>query len=89
VGVRTTASENVVALVCSTSGLAFGPVFDSEGEADDFLDWYNAKDDSVDLRKLTDEQIGVFVAQHKAEVEAAEAAEQQKQPARGNAKAKA
>lgn len=32
-------SSDAVAMYCSTSGFAFGPVFDSETEALDFLEW--------------------------------------------------
>jgi hypothetical protein len=38
-GTRITAHEGVVALYDSTSGTAFGPVFDTPDDADDFLDW--------------------------------------------------
>lgn len=42
--VRTTAGEGKVALFCSTSGVAFGPVFDTEDEAERFLEWLGARD---------------------------------------------
>jgi hypothetical protein len=31
--------ENTVALVDTVTGTAFGPVFDSAGDVDDFLEW--------------------------------------------------
>lgn len=37
-GVRVTANEGKAALFDSTSGLAFGPVFDSADEATEFLE---------------------------------------------------
>lgn len=37
--VRLTSGENKVALFDSTSGFAFGPVFDDETEAEAFLDF--------------------------------------------------
>lgn len=36
-GVRLTSGEKKVALFDSTSGFAFGPVFDNDGDAEDFL----------------------------------------------------
>lgn len=53
-GVRTTSSEKVVALFDSVSGWAFGPVFHSEDEAEDFLEFTS---NSPDLRTLTDAQL--------------------------------
>jgi hypothetical protein len=37
--VRLTSTENVVALYDSTTGLAFGPIFDSDEDAIEFLEW--------------------------------------------------
>lgn len=42
-GVRTTASDPKVALYDSVNDEAFGPVFDTEEEADLFLTWYQGK----------------------------------------------
>lgn len=53
-GIRTTSSEQVVALFDSGTGWAFGPVFDSEYAAEDFLD-YTAT--GSDLRGLTDPEL--------------------------------
>lgn len=53
-GVRTTSSENVVALHDSVTGWAFGPVFHSEEEADDFLIYAST---GPDLRILTDDEL--------------------------------
>lgn len=36
--VRTTTGERKVALFCSTSGVAFGPVFDDDAQAERFLE---------------------------------------------------
>jgi len=38
-GIRNTASENVVALFDSGTGIAFGPTFEDSDEADAFLQW--------------------------------------------------
>jgi hypothetical protein len=50
-GVRITSQENVSALFDSVSGVAFGPVFEDEFEAEEFLAWY-AEQGRVDLRLL-------------------------------------
>jgi hypothetical protein len=42
VSVRTTGVEGKVALFDSTSGLAFGPVFDSDTDAEEFLEHLRA-----------------------------------------------
>ena len=50
-GVRVSDKTNAC-LYCSTTGIAFGPVFASSFDANDFLDWY--RNNSVsDLRDLT------------------------------------
>ena len=51
-GVRVTDKTNVC-LYCSTTGVAFGPVFASSFDAEDFLGWWNTHDDATDLRDLT------------------------------------
>ena len=55
-GVRTTASENVVAILDSVTGWAFGPTFATVQEADDFLAW-SAEQGLPDLRNLRDSLI--------------------------------
>lgn len=59
-----TASEGKVALFDSTSGLAFGPVFDTELEAEEFLEHLTSIGErdprvipGVDLAKLAHEFI--------------------------------
>ena len=42
-GVRVSNRTNVC-LYCSTTGLAFGPVFASSFDAEDFLSWWNTYD---------------------------------------------
>lgn len=49
--VRNTATEGKAAMFCSTDGIAFGPVFDSEYELDDFIEYAN-ENESRDLRAL-------------------------------------
>jgi hypothetical protein len=51
-GVRVTDKTNVC-LYCSTTGVAFGPVFANSFDAEDFLTWWNTHDDATDLRDLT------------------------------------
>jgi hypothetical protein len=51
-GVRITADEGVVALFDSTSGVAFGPVFDSAFDAELFLKWADKEKEVEDLRAL-------------------------------------
>lgn len=48
--VRVTDKRNV-ALYCSTTGQAFGPTFDSESDAHDFLEWLAPKT-VVDPREI-------------------------------------
>ena len=38
-GIRNTANDEKIALFDSVTGLAFGPVFDTETECDEFLAW--------------------------------------------------
>jgi len=38
-------------MFCSTTGTAFGPVFDSEGELNEFLEW-TAENEGRDLRHV-------------------------------------
>lgn len=52
-GVRNTAVEGKAAMFCSTDGRAFGPVFDSSDELDDFLAWWEDSGPIVDLRALS------------------------------------
>ena len=57
-GVRVSNRTNVC-LYCSTTGLAFGPVFASSFDAEDFLSWWNTHDDATDLRKLTPAELAI------------------------------
>jgi hypothetical protein len=54
--VRDTRSEGKSALFCSSSGWAFGPVFNSRGEVRSFLRWYD-KQHGLDLRLLSDRDL--------------------------------
>lgn len=51
-GIRNTEHEKKVAMFDSSSGLAFGPVFDDVNDLDDFLDWASAQISGTDLRLL-------------------------------------
>jgi hypothetical protein len=55
-GVRAGAS-----LYDSVTGITFGPVFETINEADSFLDWYNERDDTDDIRELRPGQIASWV----------------------------
>lgn len=48
-GVRITDSKNV-SLYCSTSMTAFGPMFNDEYEAEDFLAWLSSDDGAREQR---------------------------------------
>jgi hypothetical protein len=51
-GVRTTSVEGKVAMFDSTTGMAFGPVFDSTGEADSYMLFAAQKFPGKDIREL-------------------------------------
>lgn len=55
-GIRLSSIEGKVALFDSVSGFAFGPIFDKEGEASDFLDFAEARLNK-DLRMATDQEL--------------------------------
>ena len=55
-GVRLTSREDKVALYDSVSDIAFGPVFDSEEDAEKFLEWL-AINDGRDARELSASEI--------------------------------
>lgn len=59
-GIRTTSSENKVAIFDSVSGFAFGPTFDSASEADDFLD-FAAENLPHDLRVYGNDKLEDYV----------------------------
>ena len=63
-------------LVCSTSGLAFGPLFESREEADAFLAWWGG----LDLRVLSTSRLVKLVAAFRGEHDAAASAEAIKPP---------
>lgn len=54
--IRTTDERNV-ALYDSTTGIAFGPVFEGRDEADAFMRWTRGNG-WVDIRQLTPERMG-------------------------------
>lgn len=60
-GIRITSQEKVAALFDSVSGFAFGPTFEDEFEAQDFLDWYLANGDGKDLRYMSGPEIAKLV----------------------------
>jgi hypothetical protein len=55
-GVRTTDAEHKVALFDSVTGWAFGPIFEDDEEANDFLSFSEEKE-SRDLRQLTEAEL--------------------------------
>jgi len=50
--VRTTSVEGKVALFDSTTGFAFGPVFDSDDDADSYVAFAAQKFPGLDIRML-------------------------------------
>lgn len=69
--VRITSAEDVVALFCSTTGFAFGPTFDDEDAAQEFLDWYDKHEDR-DPRLLSDGEMEALHTQWLTETGRAE-----------------
>lgn len=61
-GVRTTTGEQKTALYDSITDQAFGPVFDTEEEADLFLTWYQGK--YGDPREIVWIEMGLFSRRH-------------------------
>ena len=62
-GVRVSDRTNVC-LYCSTTGLAFGPVFASSFDAEDFLDWMRTEAESngvssTDPRDLCNAELAI------------------------------
>ena len=55
-----------VCLYCSTTGIAFGPVFASSFDAEDFLDWFSKNSVSPDPRDLTPTELVVAYAKWQA-----------------------
>jgi len=53
-GVRITSQEDKVALFDSVTGHAFGPVFDSEWEAEEFTDWFQRRVEDGTYQAQTD-----------------------------------
>lgn len=47
--VRITGSDGSVALYDSTTGVAFGPIFENEDQADEFLEWFRKGYESARL----------------------------------------
>ena len=58
--VRNTAVEGVSAMFDSTSGTAFGPIFDNADELDDFLE-FAGEHEERDLRMLPSPELDALV----------------------------
>lgn len=56
-GVRVSNRTNVC-LYCSTTGLAFGPVFASSFDAEDFLDWMHTEAESNGVSSTDPRDLG-------------------------------
>lgn len=56
-GVRVTDGETEFALFDSTTGLAFGPVFDNYDEAEGFLSWLREKELALDKFKFGNDEV--------------------------------
>lgn len=67
-------AAGVACLYCSTTGWAFGPVFNSRDEAEDFLAWLEAGElagalDSADPRRYRDQELARLHGEWEADVE--------------------
>jgi hypothetical protein len=69
-GVRITSIEGKVALYDSVSMTAFGPVFDDDMDAEDFLGYVEKHTNGADLRALPHERIEELHSAWQDEVEA-------------------
>jgi hypothetical protein len=56
-GVRVTEIEGKAALFDSTTNLAFGPIFDSASEAEEFLNWLAEKEKNEETFPLLNDQL--------------------------------
>jgi hypothetical protein len=71
VSVRVTTAEGKAALFDSVTGLAFGPVFDSELHADEFLIWLDDTD-GRDARDINTPRLNALKQEWEKEVYARE-----------------
>lgn len=55
-GVRDTSTERKVAMFDSVTGFAFGPVFDTEADLEEFMEWWD-ETSNRDLRDLSDAEL--------------------------------
>ena len=62
-GVRILSGEYHSCLYCSTTDWAFGPLFDDDAEAEDFIEWLG----NVDPRLLTDKELEQKVCDFRTE----------------------
>lgn len=60
-------AEKLAVLYCSTTGWAFGPVFNGREHAQRFLDWLSAQTDR-DPRNLADHELSDYFDDFKKEV---------------------
>ena len=63
-------TEQGAVLVCTTSGVAFGPVFDDNDEASGFLDYIAHHYPGEDVRMLDDHDLRIAQHKFRGEVEA-------------------
>ena len=68
-GVRITEDGRPAAIYDSVTGLAFGPTFTDEDEADDFLNWWGFKRNE-DVRTVPMNDLVEAVAKFRADAEA-------------------
>ncbi len=61
------ADTTVAVLFCSTTGWAFGPLFEDLEDAQSFLDWLSAREDR-DPRNLPDHELGDYFKEFRKEV---------------------
>ena len=63
-------TEQGAVLVCTTSGVAFGPVFDDNDEANEFLDYISHHYQGKDARMFDDHDLCIAQYKFREEVEA-------------------
>jgi hypothetical protein len=63
IGVETTAKENLVALFDSVTGFAFGPVFTSEEDAEDFMQFFKEMYPGTDIRTFAPQYLVSFTTE--------------------------
>lgn len=61
------APSGAAVLFDSVTGTAFGPLFSSDDEANEFLGWYSTRRTARDLRRLNEMQVREYVSTFRRE----------------------